>query len=334
MLKKIVSLLLCMLLSLTCINAFADTQAMSIALQIDNSNMSVNGTEKVIDAPPVIKDGRTLLPVRAVVEEMGGSVSWDNEAKQATLNHGDNTIVLTIDSQTALLNDEENMIDTAPTIIDGRTFLPIRFIAESFGYAVEWNEENKTVFINSVTDNTEEVSEETTVVISEETTEVTTADGTEEPSNTLIVYFSRTGTTKDLAENIHSKIGGDIAEIVPTVPYPEDYDKCVDQAREEIREDARPEYKIDVEDISQYDTILVGYPIWWSSVPPVVRTFLDNNDLSGKTVMAFCTHGGSGISGSMSNIRELCPNSNITEGLDRSGDSAVNEWLSENGLID
>ncbi len=314
MINKIISLILCVLLYTTGISVYADaadTKDMSIILQIENLNMTVNGTEKEIDAAPVIIDGRTLLPVRAVVEEMGGDVIWDREAKQATLNHGNNEIVLTIDSETALLNNEEQTLDTAPVIISGRTFLPIRFIAENFGYNVEWNGENKTVTIN---------------------TSVADDNTSETESNTLIVYFSRTGTTKELAENIHSKIGGDIAEITPVIPYPEDYNQCIEQAQNEIREDARPDYTINIDDISKYDTILVGYPIWWSSVPPVVRTFLDNNDLSDKRIMPFCTHGGSGISGSMSNIRELCPNSDITEGLDESSDSDVNGWLSENGL--
>lgn len=332
MIKKLISLFLCMMLCVTGISIFvnaAEAEDVSIILQVDNSNMTVNGVEKEIDAAPVIIDGRTLLPVRAVVEEIGGNVSWSSEIGQATLNHGDNTIVLTIGSETALLNNEKQKLDTAPVIISGRTFLPIRFIAESFGYDVEWKNTDKTVTITKTGEIVSPEASETVEAATETTTEkVESTEG----ENILIVYFSRTGTTKELAENIYSKIGGDIAEITPVIPYPEDYNQCIEQAQNEIREDARPEYTINIDDISKYDTILVGYPIWWSSVPPVVRTFLENNDLSGKRIMPFCTHGGSGISGSMSNIRELCPNSDITEGLDESNDSAVNAWLSENGL--
>lgn len=331
MFKKIISLFLCVIFCITGISVFAaGTEDMSILLQIDNSNMTVNGVEKAIDEAPVIRDGRTLLPVRAVVEEMGGSVEWNSDLKQAILNHGENTIVLTIDSTTALLNNQEQSLDTEPVIINGRTFLPIRFIAESFGYDVEWNETDKTILI---TEKAERSTTEEITAVEDATEETTEAVNDSEGTNTLIVYFSRTGTTKELAENIHSKIGGDIAEIVPVVPYPEDYNQCIEQAQEEIEEDARPEYTISIDDISEYDTILVGYPIWWSSVPPVVRTFLDNNDLTGKTVMPFCTHGGSGIRGSMSDIRELCPESDIRDGLDESGDQAVDTWLSENGLL-
>jgi flavodoxin len=285
--------------------------------------MTVNGAEKSIDAAPVIENGRTLLPVRAVVEEMGGNVSWNSESKQATLNNDENTIILTIDSQTAVLNNEEKLLDTSPVIIDGRTFLPIRFIAESFGYNVEWNDTDKEIVIsnNKVTD----------LIETPQAVETTTEETTQ---NTLIVYFSRTNTTKALADKIHDKIGGDIAVITPVVPYPEDYDECIEQAQNEINDNARPEYTIDIDDISKYNTILIGYPIWWNSVPPVVRAFLESNDLSDKIVMPFCTSGGSGINGSMKNIRELCPNSRIMAGLDKSDNNSIDNWLKNNGLID
>lgn len=206
--------------------------------------------------------------------------------------------------------------------------MPIRFIAESFGYNVEWNQEDKTIIITEMlaeNDNKEVVS-----IVGDNNAD--SKNEVQSDSNTLIVYFSRTGTTKDLAEKIHNKIGGDIAEIVPVNPYPEDYNQCVDQAQEEINADARPEYTVSIDNITKYDTILVGYPIWWSSVPPVVRTFLDNSDLSDKTIMPFCTHGGSGISGSMSDIKKLCADSNITDGLDESSDDKVDAWLENNGL--
>lgn len=120
----------------------------AVELQINNSVMKINSEEKTIDAPPVIINGRTLVPVRAIVEALDGSVDWDAETKTATLVSGDNKIELTIDSKTAVLNGEEKTLDTAPVIIDSRTMLPIRFIAEGFGYKTDWDAETKTVYVS------------------------------------------------------------------------------------------------------------------------------------------------------------------------------------------
>lgn len=125
----------------------------SIVLQIDNPYMKINGVEKEIDpgigTRPVIENSRTLLPVRAVVEEMGGTVGWDNDTREVTLSKGDNVILLTIDSKTAYLNENAVELDCEPVIKAGRTFLPIRFIAESFGYIVGWNNDAREVSIAS-----------------------------------------------------------------------------------------------------------------------------------------------------------------------------------------
>lgn len=121
-----------------------------ITMQIDNPKMTINGTETNIDdngTAPVIRDDRTLLPIRAFVEGIGGKVSWDGDTKIATLEYGDTKIELVIDSPVATLNGNERTLDTTPVIINDRTFLPIRFIAESFGYTVEWNGDTKTITI-------------------------------------------------------------------------------------------------------------------------------------------------------------------------------------------
>lgn len=151
-------------------------------------------------------------------------------------------------------------------------------------------------------------------------------------NNVLIVYFSRTNTTEMLANNIHARIGGDLVEILPVEPYSDIYEECVNRAQEEIETDARPEILTRINDIDQYDTILVGYPIWGNTVPPAVCTFLDGYDLSGKTIMPFCTNGGSGIDESMQKIRDLCPSSIITKGLDSSEETSIESWLNENGF--
>ena len=122
-----------------------------IKLEIDNPIMTVNGTEQEIDpgngTAPVIVEGRTLVPIRAVIESFGGTVDWDGETKTTILGMGNNVIKLTIDSLTALFNDSTKILDVAPAIINDRTMLPIRFIAESFGLEVDWSHFAQTVTI-------------------------------------------------------------------------------------------------------------------------------------------------------------------------------------------
>jgi hypothetical protein len=132
-------------------NVFAQFETESaIILQIGNPKIIVNGAEQVIDESgtvPVLQNGRTLLPVRAVVEAMNGSVEWDGATETVTLTCEGNVIRLTIGSGTAYLNGNMETLDTVPVLINGRTMLPIRFIAEGFGYDVVWNGTNSTVTI-------------------------------------------------------------------------------------------------------------------------------------------------------------------------------------------
>ncbi len=153
------------------------------------------------------------------------------------------------------------------------------------------------------------------------------------PERVLTIYFSRTGNTSSLAEKVQAAAGGDIARIVPFTPYPDDYSECLDQARQELNDDSRPDILPLSVDIEQYDVILLGYPIWFGECPPPVRTFLSENDLSGKTIMPFCTSGSSGISGSLAKIRELCPDSTVTSGFRGTSSTTVEQieqWLSDN----
>lgn len=320
MIKKILSLFLMFILCLIGTTAFADEV---ISLQVGSSVMTVNGVDKEIDTgketAPVIINNRTFLPVRSIIEEIGGDVSWNENAKEITLNYNSNTIILNIDNTTAYLNNQSYTLDAAPVIINNRVFLPIRFIAESFDFDVEWNEIDNTIIITKPDVVSNQIKNKTEEEI-------------ENGNDVLIVYFSRTGTTRKLAENIHNITNGDIVEITPVEAYPEDYDECIEVAQEEIKRDARPEININIDNIEKYNTIIVGYPIWWDSVPPVVRTFFDSYDLSGKTIMPFCTNGGSGIRGSMTKVKELCPNSDVKEGLDKSSQSDIENWLAENGF--
>lgn len=128
----------------------ANTAKTTVTMQIGNPVMTINGSEKKIDengTVPVVTDDRTLLPVRAFVEGIGGSVNWDENSQTATLKYGENEIKLTIGSKSAYLNGDEKTLDVTPVIINDRTMLPIRFIAESFGYTVLWNGSTETVTI-------------------------------------------------------------------------------------------------------------------------------------------------------------------------------------------
>jgi len=111
-----------------------------------------------------------------------------------------------------------------------------------------------------------------------------------ERNNTLVAYFSHSGNTRVIANQIHEIVGGDIFEIVAVDPYPSDYDAVVKQAKQELDEDYRPELETKVEIMESYNVVFVGYPIWWSTIPMPVVTFLSQYEFSGKTIVPFCTH--------------------------------------------
>ena len=159
----------------------------------------------------------------------------------------------------------------------------------------------------------------------------------------LICYFSATGKTKVVAHNIAKVIGGDLFEIVPSIKYTEnDLDWEDKTSRSSIEMDninSRPEILNKVENIDNYNTILIGYPIWWYEVPQIIKTFLDEYDLSGKTVITFNTHEGSGDGGTYRYIEEQEPNANVLEGLPIRGGNMqedqtenISNWLNELGF--
>lgn len=165
------------------------------------------------------------------------------------------------------------------------------------------------------------------------------SSGTSEGSKVLVAYFSYSGNTKGIAEQIQEQTGADIFEIKTTQEYPEDYDEVVDQAQEEQRANARPELNATVDNIQDYDVVFLGYPNWWGDMPMAVYSFLDTYDLSGKTIIPFCTHGGSGLSGTEGNIASEEPGATMMEGLairDSNLDGAgteIEEWLSVLGIF-
>ncbi len=594
--KKLLSLLLCISLCICGIIGCAaeGTDNLTIVLQINDPVMLVNGVEQEIDpgrgTTPIIQNDRTLLPIRAVVEEMGGSVGWDEEAQEATLTLGEDIIRLTIGSTTAYVNDEAHTLDVAPIVVNDRTMLPIRFIAESFQFDVAWDNAAREVQITKIPESsgttvpvedddmvlisggtftmgspeneaerdTDEVQHEVTVsdfyiarteltqeeyqavmgnnpsenqggnlpvenitwydaieycnALSEAegltpcytVTDSTvvwdrSADGyrlpteaeweyaarantetpfhfgdyvydenancynaygynnnasgswvngyishtvdvtdyepnayglynihgnaaewvwdwygayniqeTEDPTgpepgnykiargggwndfpkhirsayrsaypadaplysigmrlvrnaepiqetvtstntatavsngSTLIVYFSQTGNTEGLAEIIAEMTGADVFRIERETPYSSTQNSqgLYAEALTEYRENAIPNLRTYLEDegldINQYDTILLGYCNWWASIPAPVRSFLTHYDLSGKTIIPFCSMGGGRFGQTISAVAKLAPDSTIKAGLDITYSSydrdKIAQWLTQSGI--
>ena len=149
----------------------------------------------------------------------------------------------------------------------------------------------------------------------------------------LVAYFSYSGNTKVIADQIHENVGGDIFEIKTVDPYPTDYNAVVDQAKKEQEDNYRPKLATKVDNIDSYDVIFVGYPNWWGTMPMAVFSFLEQYNLSGKTIVPFCTHEGSALGRSVEDIKKTCPQSTILDGLAIRGKNVknankdVSEWL-------
>lgn len=166
-------------------------------------------------------------------------------------------------------------------------------------------------------------------------------------SNTLIAYYSRSGqnyvngTVKNLpvgntqvaAEVIAELTGGDLFRIETVKAYPADYYACTDEAQAELSANARPELATPVPDMTDYDTIYLGYPNWWGTAPMAVFTFLESADFSGKIIRPFCTHEGSGLGGSVADIQRACPGATVERGLAIRGGSvssaasSIESWV-------
>jgi flavodoxin len=143
--------------------------------------------------------------------------------------------------------------------------------------------------------------------------------------NTLIVYFSHSGNTRYMAGQIHEKIAGDTLEVKTVNIYSENYDTVVEQAKQEQNQNARPKLSMAVPDLSAYDTIFVGYPNWWGTMPMALFTFFEKNDLSGKTLIPFSTHEGSVFGRSVTDMQRLNPKSRFLDGLAIRGRSVRGE---------
>ena len=156
-------------------------------------------------------------------------------------------------------------------------------------------------------------------------------------SKVLIAYYSRKGqnyvngdiknlakgNTEIIAEFIQNSIGGDLFKIDTVKEYPIDYTECTNVAKEELRQKTRPELKNYLAGIDEYDVIYLGYPCWWGLPPMAVFTFLEHYDFSGKTIRPFTTHEGSGLGGSISQIKKTCPTASVQAGLSIHGADAA-----------
>lgn len=153
---------------------------------------------------------------------------------------------------------------------------------------------------------------------------------------TLIAYYSRRGqnyvggniadlamgNTEIVAQKIEKLTGAEMFRIDTVKKYPADYTECTHVARQELLENARPRLADKVDNMPEYDTVLLGYPNWWGTMPMAVHTFLQAYDFTGKTIVPFCTHEGSGMGRSVADIKHLCPSAIVLDGMAIRGSNA------------
>lgn len=147
-----------------------------------------------------------------------------------------------------------------------------------------------------------------------------------------------TGNTGVMAHMIAEASGGELFSIRTVEPYPDSYDDTIDVGQSEKNNGIRPELSAHIENLDQYDTVFVGFPNWWYGMPMVMYSFFDEYDFSGKTVIPFCTSGGSAFSDAIEEIKDMEPDADVLDGLHIGGSSVidaenrVNEWVAELGL--
>ena len=135
----------------------------------------------------------------------------------------------------------------------------------------------------------------------------------------LIVYLSRTNNTKAIAEIIHENVGGTLVALELVTPYPENYKSIVEQVARENETGFLPPLKTRIDNIERYDVVFVGFPTWGMQLPPPMKSFLNQYDLKGKTVIPFNTNAGYGVGSSFETVKQLCPNSTLLEGFSIKG---------------
>ena len=203
---------------------------------------------------------------------------------------------------------------------------------------------------NVTSEDTRKENSDTAAVVSSEngTENVTDNSGT---SKILVAYFSladeqyevgiiEKGNTEIIAEIIADKTGAELFKITADTDYPTTYEGLLDISKQE--ESDPPGLAENVANMADYDIVFIGYPIWWGDLPTIVKVFIESNDFSDKTVIPFCTHAGSGLSGTQSSVESLCSGVEIRDGLAVRGSTAQNkrevaeksvaDWLSELGI--
>ncbi|WAT01931.1 flavodoxin [Rouxiella chamberiensis] len=152
-------------------------------------------------------------------------------------------------------------------------------------------------------------------------------------SRILVAYFSRSGNTRVIAGVIHRSLKTDLYEIEPATPYPEDYFQTVDLAKKQREQGTTPKLKNSLADIARYETVYLGFPVWGTSVPPVVQAFLKTHNFAGKLLIPFITHGGYGKGDSDDILARLAPNARLEKPLviecdqERRTTETVTDWL-------
>ncbi len=334
MMKKFMSVFMALVFAMSimtgCFAAGSSEADFVLTMQIGNPMMMVNGAETEIDpgrgTVPVMQNDRTLVPVRAVIEAMGGSVNWDGETQTTLLEYNGDIIALTVGSTTAFFNETANTLDVAPVVMNDRTMLPIRFIAESFQFEVGWEQETQTVTIQKAVS----AVSETPAPVEEPAAQPS------ESGKTLVVYYSATGNTEEAANAIAAAADADVFELEPAEPYTDADLNWTDDSSRVVHEYENPDER-DVELVSasvpewdSYDTVFIGYPIWWGIAAWPVDGFVEANDFTGKTVIPFCTSSSSGLGESGQLLADMAGTGNWLEGMRfRSGtsESDVSAWV-------
>lgn len=135
-----------------------------------------------------------------------------------------------------------------------------------------------------------------------------------EAPKVLVLYYSQTSNTKTVAQEIATKVGADIEEIIPVKPYDGDFQATIERCNQERMQGVKPEIKPIAADLAKYDVIFIGYPVWFGTFAPPIAAFLDQVDLNGKKVVPFCTFGSGGLDSSVKNLSEKQPNAVILPG--------------------
>jgi flavodoxin len=146
----------------------------------------------------------------------------------------------------------------------------------------------------------------------------------------LIVYYSWGSNTKDIANKIQKQVGGDIFELIQEEPYPDSYKEVIKVSKADVESDYKPVLKNKINNVRDYDVIFLGSPIWFGTIAPAVKTFLSENDLNGKTIIPFVSHGGGGKGKSETAIKQFAPKANIINiepFYGKANEKEVSKWI-------